>query len=48
MNIFDGAYKCTPKDLIKTEIKNTRENYTYYYSLILSNINIIPFYMFLF
>ena len=38
MNIFDGAYNYPPKDLIKADIKNTRENYTYYYSLILSNI----------
>ena len=38
MNIFDGAYKLPPKDLIETKIKNTRENFTYYYSLIFSNI----------
>jgi hypothetical protein len=38
MNIFDGVYKLPPKDLIETKIKNTRENFTYYYSLIYSNI----------
>ena len=38
MNIFDGAYKLPPKDLIETKIKNTRENFTYYYSLFFSNI----------
>ena len=37
MNIIDGVYKLPPKDLQKTEIKNTRENYTFYYSLIYSN-----------
>jgi hypothetical protein len=38
MNIFDGVYKSPPKDLIETKIKNTRENFTYYYSLFFSNI----------
>ena len=38
MNIFDGAYKLPPKDLIGAEINNTKENYTYYYSLLYSNI----------
>lgn len=38
MNIFDGAYRLPPKDLIETKIKNTRENFIYYYSLIYSNI----------
>lgn len=38
MNIFDGVYKLPPKDLKNTTIKNTKENYTYYYSLIFSNI----------
>jgi hypothetical protein len=38
LNLFDGAYKSPPKDLIETKIKNTRENFTYYYSLFFSNI----------
>ena len=38
MNIFDGAYKLPPKDLIETKIKNTRDNFTYYYSLFFNNI----------
>ena len=38
MKIFDGVYKLPPKDLRRTEIKNTRENYIYYYSLLFSNI----------
>ena len=38
MSIFNEAYKLLSKDLIKTEIKNTKENYIYYYSLIFSNI----------
>jgi hypothetical protein len=38
MNLFDGAYKSPPKDLTETKIKNTRENFTYYYSLFFSNI----------
>ena len=38
LNIFDGAYRSHPKDLIDTEIKNIRENYIYYYSLFFSNI----------
>jgi len=38
MNIFDGVYKLPPKDLKKTDIKNPRENYIYYYSLLFSNI----------
>ena len=38
MNIFDGVYKLPPKDLMKTNIKNPRENYIYYYSLLFSNI----------
>ena len=38
MNIFDGAYELPPKDLKKKNIKNKRENYTYYYSLIISNV----------
>lgn len=38
MNIFDGVYKLPPKDLIKTKIRNPRENYIYYYSLLFSNI----------
>lgn len=40
MKIFDGAYKLPPKDLKETKIKNIREKYTYYYSLILNNIMI--------
>ena len=40
MKIFDGAFKLPPKDLKETKIKNTREKYTYYYSLILNNIMI--------
>ena len=38
MNLFDGVYKSPPKGLIETNIKNTRENFTYYYSLFFSNI----------
>ena len=38
MNVFNGVYKSPPKDLIETSIKNTRENFTYYYSLFYSNI----------
>ena len=38
MNIFNGVYKSPPKDLIETRIKNTREKYTYYYSLFYTNI----------
>ena len=38
LNIFDGAYKLPPKDLEETNIKNIRENYIYYYSLLYSNI----------
>ena len=26
-NIFDGAYKSSPKELLETEIKNTKDNY---------------------
>ena len=37
MNIFDGVYKLPPKDLEKTKIKNTKDNYTFYYSLFFSN-----------
>ena len=37
-NIFDGAYKSPPKELLETEIKNTKDNYIYYYSLFFSNI----------
>jgi len=37
-NIFDGAYKSPPKELVETEIKNTKDNYIYYYSLFFSNI----------
>ena len=47
MNIFDGAYKSPPNNLEGKIIKNTNENYTYYYSLFYSNIfndsNIINF-----
>jgi hypothetical protein len=38
MNIFDGVYKTPPKDLIETQIKNTEDNYIYYYSLFFNNI----------
>ena len=38
LNIFDGAYKSPPIDLIKTKIINERENYIFYYSLFFSNI----------
>ena len=38
MNVFDGAYKLPPKDLKETKIKNKRDHYTYYYSLVFSNI----------
>ena len=38
LNILDGAYKSHPNDLIKTKLKNTRENYFYYYGLFYSNI----------
>ena len=38
MNIFDGAYKSPPKNLEGKKIKNTKEKYTYYYSLFYSNI----------
>jgi hypothetical protein len=38
LNIFDGVYKLPPKDLKEAGIKNTRNNYTYYYSLIFNNI----------
>ena len=38
MNIFDGAYKTPPKGFIETQIKNTEDNYIYYYSLFFSNI----------
>jgi hypothetical protein len=31
LNIFDGVYKLPPKDQKETEIKNTRNNFTYYY-----------------
>ena len=38
LNIFDGVYELPPKDLKKANIKNTRYNYTYYYSLIFNYI----------
>ena len=38
MNIFDGAYTSSPKELIEIQIKNTKDNYIYYYSLFISNI----------
>jgi len=38
MKIVDGVFKLPPKDLIKTKIENSRENYIYYYSLFFSNI----------
>ena len=38
MKIFDGTYKTPPKGLIDTQIKNTEDNYIYYYSLFFSNI----------
>jgi hypothetical protein len=38
MKIFDGVFMSSPKDLIETKIKNTREKYIYYYSLFYSNI----------
>jgi hypothetical protein len=38
LKIFDGVYELPPKDLKKANIKNTRDNYTYYYSLIFNYI----------
>lgn len=38
MEVFDGAYKSPPKELIETEIRNIKDNYIYYYSLFFSNI----------
>ena len=38
MNIFNGAYKSPPNNLESKKTKNTKEKYTYYYSLFYSNI----------
>ena len=38
MNVFNGAYKSPPKELLETKIKNIKDNYIYYYSLFFSNI----------